>query len=70
MCKTSKIVGRNVATIRAQRKMTQSILAKRSKINQPRISAIEKGVGNPTTETIEAVAKALKVPVIELFQEI
>lgn len=45
----------------------QSWLAKEAGINQGSLSQFLRGAGNPSVETIEAMAKALKVPAAALL---
>ncbi len=50
-------------TLRKQRGLTQQQLAKVSGIQQSEISRIERGQGNPTWQTLAALAAALKTTV-------
>lgn len=51
--------GGQIAMLRKRRKLTQPALAKRSGVEQADISRIERGLGNPTEETLTRVAHAL-----------
>jgi transcriptional regulator with XRE-family HTH domain len=49
--------------------MTQEELARRAQVRRPTISDIERGLHWPTEETLELVAKALRVRVNDLFTD-
>lgn len=61
------LVGRNVARIRRERQMTQEQLSERSGLSQQYLSTLERGSRNPTVTTLDEVAKALSVKVIDLL---
>lgn len=63
-------IGQKVHYIRKQRGMTQTELSEKAGIKQATISAIENGRNQPTTPTLELLAKALECPLSEFFQEI
>lgn len=46
-------------TLRREKKLSQTELAKLSGVPQSEISRIERGYGNPTTSTLSALAKPL-----------
>ncbi len=55
--------------LRAQRNMTQEELAKRAKITRSHLSLLEAGHRkNPSLDVLKRLARALGVPVAELFQ--
>jgi transcriptional regulator with XRE-family HTH domain len=60
-------LGRNVKEFRLSLNMSQTELAERAKIQQPLISKMEGGRGNPTLDSIERIATALGVNVIHLL---
>lgn len=62
-------VSETLKKIRKAKKISQDQLAARSGISQSGISAIEKGKRIPTIETIEMLAKGLRVPVSDLILE-
>lgn len=70
----SKKIGKKVKEIREQlrdangNKITQEELADRAGLNRAYIGYIERGERNPSTETISKIAKALRVPIHELFK--
>lgn len=68
-----KVVGEAVATnlrrLRQQQRLTLSDLARRSKIGKATLSNLEAGRGNPTLETLWALAGALDVSFSQLVLE-
>jgi transcriptional regulator with XRE-family HTH domain len=60
--------GRAVFRARKQSGLTQRQLASRSKIDEKAISAIERGLRNPTLRTIVNLASGLGVPPVELLR--
>lgn len=52
-------LGHSLAVARVNAHLTQAELEDRSSVLQPEISRIERGVGNPTTETLIKLASAL-----------
>lgn len=52
-------LGKRIATLRRSRHLTQGKLAALSSVRQPEISRIERGVGNPTTDTLTKLAVAM-----------
>jgi len=53
--------GGQIAALRKRHNLTQPALAKRSGVEQADLSRIERGLGNPTEETLAKVARALGV---------
>lgn len=62
-------VGRKIQEIRKQQKMSQAELAKASGLTQSWVSRYERGGQLPGSKKLEAIAKALKVPVSAFFTE-
>jgi DNA adenine methylase len=60
-------LGRKVRKLRLSSNMSQTDLADKAKIRQPLISKMERGIGNPTLDSIVRIARALGVNVIELL---
>ncbi len=58
-----------LAEIRYKRGITQRDLAIKAKVNFVTIARIESGVFNPRLSTLRALAKALKVKVVDLIDE-
>lgn len=63
------LVGRNVRRIRVERRLSMSGLAGEAGLSKQTLSKIEMGEGNPTVETLEAIARALRVGVGHLLTE-
>ncbi|MBE7564120.1 MULTISPECIES: helix-turn-helix domain-containing protein [Acidithiobacillus] len=55
-------IARNIQTIRGKSGLTLSGLAQHSGIAKSTLSLLERGQGNPTIETVWAIANALNVP--------
>lgn len=62
-------VARNLQAARAQRKLTQSALARKAKVSISYVSMLERGERTPPLETLEIMAKALGVPPLTLLQK-
>ena len=59
--------GKRLREIRQERGLTQGQLATLLKIKQSTLSDLEKGLHAPTLETVEHVAKTLRIAPAELF---
>lgn len=57
----------NLKSIRTQRGITISELARRAKLNRITISNIENGKSNPTVSTVVAICKVLNKDPKEIF---
>lgn len=57
-----RFLARNIQEIRTKRGLTLTGLAQRSGVAKSTLSLLERGQGNPTIETVWAVANALEVP--------
>ncbi|MFZ3012045.1 MAG: helix-turn-helix transcriptional regulator [Minisyncoccia bacterium] len=64
----AKKLGENLKKIRTKKNITQTELAETLNVDKSFVSNIENGKNNPTLSTIANLAKALKVPVDELFK--
>ncbi|ROR95909.1 XRE family transcriptional regulator [Salana multivorans] len=62
-------VARNVQRLRADRGLTLAVLAERSGVAKGTISELERGRGNPTVETLFALAYALDATLADLVEE-
>lgn len=62
-------VGRNIVTLRKARRITQEQLALQSDVSVSRLREIEHGIGNPSLDFLEAIAKTLEValPVLLIY---
>lgn len=61
-------LGRRISEIRAQQKLTQEELALETGLNRAYIGYIERGERNPFIDTVDKIAKGLKVELHELFR--
>ena len=59
--------GKRVRALRKQAGLSQEELAARTEISVDFVSLIERGINAPSFDTLEKLAKALGVPVRELF---
>ena len=64
----SKKVAKRLKELREKKKITQEELALEAGINRAYVGYIERGERNPSTEVISKLARALKIPVYELFK--
>lgn len=62
-----KVVGVNLRRLRGQAGRSLSDLARASGVAKATLSALEAGRGNPTIETLSAIATALTVPLGDLI---
>ncbi|MBP7065500.1 helix-turn-helix transcriptional regulator [Ferrovibrio sp.] len=61
-----KLVGRNFARLRREKKLTQEQVADRSGLSQQYISDLERGCRNPTVITLYELAQALGASHVDL----
>jgi transcriptional regulator with XRE-family HTH domain len=61
-------LARNTRRLRVAARLSLSELARSTGIGKATLSAIENGRGNPTVETLAAIAGALHVPVVDLLE--
>ena len=67
MKEDARKLGENLKKIRTRKNVTQVEIANILGVDRSFVSNIENGKNNPTLSTIANLAKALKVPVDELF---
>lgn len=63
----SRKIGQNLRRIREKKEITQEQLALNAGLNRAYIGYIERGERNPSTNTLEKIAKALRIPLKELL---
>jgi transcriptional regulator with XRE-family HTH domain len=68
MASLRKDFGKRLLAIRHERKLTQEQFAEHVGISVDFLSLIERGINAPSFETIEQMAKSLRVPVNVLFE--
>ncbi len=64
-----KTLGRRIRELRERRGLSQEGLADLAKIGRSYMSGIERGVRNCSTLHLVRIARALRVPVGDLFKE-
>ncbi len=67
--KNSNLIAENLKNKRIENGLSQDDLSIKSGIERSQISRIEKGCVNPRVDTIEAIARALRIPPSELFDD-
>jgi transcriptional regulator with XRE-family HTH domain len=61
-------IAMRIKALRAKRQLTQGALAKRAGISHGYLARLETGRQDPTITTLEKIAKALRVSLVELVQ--
>ncbi len=67
MTKIEEQVGKNIQKVRKSRGLTQQELADKIDMNRAHLGHLEQGRKSPSLETLEKIAKALKVQIKDLF---
>lgn len=67
MSEHTPLLGSNLQKWRTRRQMSVSALARAAEISKSTISELERGLGNPSLDTLWAIAKTLNVPLGALF---
>lgn len=62
-------IARNLRRLRTERNLSISALADRAGVSKSTLSNLERGIGNPSIDTLWAVARVLGVPFATLFEE-
>jgi transcriptional regulator with XRE-family HTH domain len=68
MSQTPKQMGTRLRRLRTEKAMSQAILAKRARLTRVYITRLEAGRQDPSLSTMNALAKALGVPVTALLE--
>jgi transcriptional regulator with XRE-family HTH domain len=63
----SEVVAVNIHTLRVKRKLSQQALANRTGLSVSYISMLERGNRTPPLDTLESLARSLKVKPIDLL---
>jgi transcriptional regulator with XRE-family HTH domain len=66
---TNELLARNIRRFRQERKLSLGDLARKSGLSKQTLSKIEQGVGNPTVDSLTAIAAALDVTLRRLITE-
>jgi len=64
------IIGDRLRELREQKQFTQGEVAKRTGLLKPYVSRVENGHSVPAIETLEKFARALEVPMYQLFLDV
>ncbi len=64
---TKRLIGARIKYLRRGRGLTQEQIAERTGLSVNYLSRIERGLENPTLDTLLGLAKALKVEPLDLF---
>ncbi len=64
---TKRLIGARIKSLRRGRGLTQEKVAERTGLSVNYLSRIERGLENPTLDTLLGLAKALKVEPLDLF---
>ncbi len=65
-----RIVAENLRAVRMQHRLSQEAVAKRASVSVSYISMLERGQRTPPLDTLEDLAKALKVSPLYLLQQL
>ncbi len=63
------ILGEKLRDLREQKNLSQGNIEERSGLLRAYLSRVENGHNVPTIETLEKLAKALEIPIYQLFYE-
>lgn len=66
----AQALARNLRRRRLDRAISLSELARRAGVSKATLSALERGTGNPSVDTVWALAQALNVPFGDLFDDV
>lgn len=65
----AQALARNLRRKRLERAMSLSELARRAGVSKATVSGLERGIGNPSVDTVWALAETLRIPFGELFAD-
>lgn len=68
MSPTARQMGATIRRLRIAAKMSQAILARRARLTRVYVTRLEAGRQDPSLSTINALARALRVPVTQLLE--
>ncbi len=64
-----ELLARRIRELRTERKWSQEDLAEACGLHRTYVGDVERGERNVSVDNIEKIAKALEVPVSELFEQ-
>ena len=70
MSDLAKAVGRRIRALRKARGLTQIALGEMVGVSEEWVRRIERGEGKPSLDVVEAMARALRVASVELFDRL
>lgn len=62
-------IGEKIIEYRSQKKLTIKEVANKAQVTPSMLSQIERGLSNPSINTLKMIAKALEVPLFNFFKE-
>ena len=62
--------GNSIRKLRAEKKLSQRVLAERSGLDTSYLSGIERGVRNPSLKSLETLANGLGCPISKTFKDL
>ena len=62
-----KYLAKQISTRRTQMKLSQERLGEQAGLSMASISELERGIGNPTLETLQGLARVFNISVMELI---
>ncbi|AQT44813.1 DNA-binding transcriptional regulator, XRE-family HTH domain [Bartonella apihabitans] len=65
-----KVIGLNFANLRREKRLTQEKISELTEISQQYLSDLERGKRNPTIKTLQKIADALGVPLLDLMKPV
>lgn len=68
MVDTKKLIGARIKELRRKAGLTQEQLAERVELDARHLSRLEVGRNFPSLDSLERIAQALNVPLVEFFQ--
>jgi transcriptional regulator with XRE-family HTH domain len=68
MASATARVAKRVVELRQKRRMSQEALAKKTGLNRVTLARLERALHPPNLDTLDRIAKALKVPLVDLVK--
>ena len=67
MTKLSDVISKRLKEYRKEHDLSQEQFAEKAGISLPLLSELERGIANPTLQTLEKIARAMDLPVAEML---